>query len=163
VKVHHTPIGDLIVLPPCPKCISWTHYQDGDDGGWYMHAATCPLGDGLNDNPLNVGDVVDGDIECPTCDDGLVAGYDYDSGVPTGVCCEDCDGDGTVSVPHEVVAVVPLVANFEGATMPNAVLLVTETGVEWWGCGDNEAHHLADLVLPDAEPGGVALIVERAS
>jgi hypothetical protein len=55
---------------------------------------------------------------------------------------------------------VPLVANFEGATMPNAVLLVTETGVEWWGRGDNEAHHLADLVLPDAEPGGVALVVE---
>jgi hypothetical protein len=153
VKVHHiTALGvDLIVLPPdaflCDICKSPAGTPN--EHNW-CDGCTVPA----------VGDVVDGDIECPTCDDGLVAGYDYDSGVPTGVCCEDCDGDGTVSVPHEVVAVVPLVANFEGATMPNAVLLVTETGVEWWGCGDNEAHHLADLVLPDAEPGGVCLLVE---
>jgi hypothetical protein len=143
VKVHRTPIGDLIVLPP-----------DLD---------RVQLSDGLLFGTPAVGDVVDGDVECPTCH-----GIDLDP-----MLCGGCGryershgiviNSGIVSVPHVVRAVVPLVANFEGATMPNAVLLVTETGVEWWGRGDNEAHHLADLVLPDAEPGGVAVIVERAT
>jgi hypothetical protein len=149
VKVHHiTALGvDLIVLPvPCGnRC----------NGG----SGDCP-------SVPAVGGVVDGDIECPRCKGtGLSAvRMKLDAlGHFVQADCRRCGASGTVSVPHEVVAVVPLVANFEGATMPNAVLLVTETGVEWWGRGDNEAHHLADLVLPDAEPGGVAVIVERAT
>jgi hypothetical protein len=141
VKVHHTPIGDLIVLPP-PLLI------DNRIGPNFGKPKGVPA----------VGGVVDGDVECPTCHGQSRADRLFLAGRSS--CC---DNQGTVSVPHEVVAVVPLVANFESATMPNAVLLVTETGVEWWGRGDNEAHHLADLVLPDAEPGGVALLVERAT
>jgi hypothetical protein len=148
VKVHHiTALGvDLIVIP-----------------------SLRPIDNRIGPNfgkplpPPAVGCVVDGDIECPTCHgidlDPMLCGgcgrYERSHGIVINA--------GTVSVPHVVVAVVPLVANFEGATMPNAVLLVTETGVEWWGRGDNEAHHLADLFLPDAEPGGFALIVERAT
>jgi hypothetical protein len=152
MKVHHTPIGDLIVLPP-QRCEGTKHCRC---------ACHEPVLNGLAAHAVRggkcpgwvpaVGDVVDGDIGCPTCE-----------GRTPSFCSGVCGGSGTVSVPHEVVAVVPLVANFEGATMPNAVLLVTETGVEWWGRGDNEAHYLANLVLPDVEPGGICLIVERAT
>jgi hypothetical protein len=137
VKVHHTPIGDLIVLPPHHDYVAAGHL-------------------------FAVGEVVDGDVECPTCEGKGTFDHPLVRGADVAALCDDCRS-GTVTVPHVVRTVVPIVANFEGATMPNAVLLVTETGVEWWGRGDNEAHHLADLVLPDAEPGGVALLVERAS
>lgn len=39
--------------------------------------------------------VLDWLFTCHTCGgDGLVQGCDPDSGVPTGVCCEECDGEG---------------------------------------------------------------------
>jgi hypothetical protein len=132
-----------------------------------MHAATCPLGDGLNDSPLSVGDVVDGDIEqmawgCEDCED-FVSAWPMHVGQPDmDAECDSCGGvlvrrSGTVSVPHVVTQVRPLLAKDILGPAPESYIYVLADGRAWLCEGDVET----PLILPDAEPGGVCLIVER--
>jgi hypothetical protein len=140
VKVHHiTALGvDLIVLPP-----------DLD---------RVQLSDGLLFGTPAVGDIVDGDIECPN----LL----YHQGL---YGCGRCWGSGTVSVPHVVRDVRRILAwdNTEDANGQDAqgYLRVGESHVWFhWPTRIPTDGWLVEsvdrAVLPDAEPGGVALLVE---
>ena len=56
---------------------------------------------------------------------------------------------------------LPIVATFTWATMPEWVLLVDDGRVELWGRGDNEAHHWADLTDQFPHYGAPAALVGR--
>jgi hypothetical protein len=104
VKVHHTPIGDVIVLPP-QRCEGTKHCRC---------ACHEPVLNGLAPHAVRggkcpgwvpaVGDVVDGDTECPTCHGMYWPSIDPTTSVED---CPTCGSSGTVSVPHVVRHVLP--------------------------------------------------------
>jgi hypothetical protein len=154
VKVHHiTALGvDLIVLPPdaflCDICKSPAGTPN--EHNW-CDGCTVPA----------VGDVVDGDVECLSCGGAGWWWCDIDSDNYIRQRC-GC-GSGTVSVPHVVREVLPIVSEDEWMSLP-----VTDSTPCFIACTTGSVIHDDGLVttyidLPDAEPGGVALIVERAS
>jgi hypothetical protein len=116
VKVHHiTALGvDLIVLPP-----------DLD---------RVQLSDGLLFGTPAVGDIVDGDIECPN----LL----YHQGL---YGCGRCWGSGTVSVPHEVREVLTI----QRSPLAGEPFVQLANGTV-----------ISSHLPPDAKPGGVCLLVK---
>lgn len=81
-------------------------------------------------------------VDCWDCRITLIDGYDYHCGYA-----------------YADSAVLPIVATFTWATMPEWVLLVDDGRVELWGKGDNEAHDWADLTEQFAHHGNLATLV----
>jgi hypothetical protein len=145
VKVHHTPIGDIIVLPP-PLVAA------GDQLFW---RSGNPDNNGLDPVPA-VGGVVDGDIECPN--------LPQLDGHPDDHQCTECWGSGTVTVPH-VVRKVAAITDDEARLSEPTIVIWPGGHVEYFEIDHHPrlGHWTVLSNLPDAEPGGVALIVERAT
>jgi hypothetical protein len=163
VKVHHTPTGEgLIVLPP-PLVAA------GDQLFW---RSGNPDNNGLDPVPA-VGGVVDGDVEgpCPAaCDEDCEATC-HQHHLPTWKRTP-CD-HGTVSVPHVVRDVRRILAwdndpqDIRGRDA-SGYLRIGESRVWfYWSTTIPSKRWLVESVdradLPGAEPGGVALVVERAT
>jgi hypothetical protein len=69
--------------------------------------------------------------------------------------CSRCDNTGTVSRTVRVVEVLPIVTHHQGRG--KRYFRISSTGRVWF-VDEHERQKL--VILPDAKPGGVALIVE---
>lgn len=153
-------LGKGVVLPPC--------YCTGDcicHRGADVYCECVPT--------FCVDDTVYVDEECPTCGGwGLVSYGD--------ATCPRCGtervdglvfaGSGYVAVPYTVTQVLRVLGPDDlqdvRGTDAGGYLRVTTSGV-WWHRRVNEGGlrrwEASPIDLPDAQPGGVCLVVERAS